>query len=130
MKDILYHITKAEYIPSILTHGLLIHYSVGLTRRGDQKGKCVFLTDKPHFIFHNQMGENFWKNNGLAIISVSVEGLQIEEITYIRWQTPHENTYLCISEHEYRCLSNVPKENILSINYIPVTLKNGDKILY
>ena len=84
----LYHVTKPENVPSILKHGLLRSH-------GDHRSAFVFLSEDP----------DSWMDNGLVLLGVDVEGLNV------RLTTPLiENT------DEICAWGDIPPERIKILN--------------
>lgn len=71
----LYHITKPEYVFSILTKGLIPNYKHGMTGGGPRKDfKRIWLTDNPNYIIERQVGDS-WP---YKVLSVDCTDLEIE----------------------------------------------------
>ena len=67
----LYHLTKPENLPTILTGGLIPDYKrgIGRTRYG-----YVFLTNDFEKIIETQLGRNYWKE--VAILHIETDNFK------------------------------------------------------
>ena len=70
----LYHLTRKEYLPSIMKHGLIPGFSKGITC--NRKQESVFLTDDIEVPIQ-QLGSTYSPKNWM-ILQVDVEGLDVE----------------------------------------------------
>lgn len=67
----LYHLTKPENLPTILTGGLIPNYKrgIGRTRYG-----YVFLTNDFEKIIETQLGRNYWKE--VSILHIETDNFK------------------------------------------------------
>jgi hypothetical protein len=91
---ILYHITPAKNLNSILKQGLIPNAGKGLT--SDQKRKYIWLTDKPDYVLTQQAGTEWIKRFKPYILTVNIEPYREQLKAYITWAwdipkvCPHE----------------------------------------
>lgn len=92
---ILYHVTERENVPTILTHGLIPLYRLGLMRNwpADQRPKSVWLTDDPAWIMEHQVG--LFQEERYSIFDVNCYGLEVRQFSW------NISTKPIISEHEF-----------------------------
>lgn len=100
----LYHITKAQYLHSILCYGLIPGKERGITTR-NAKWNRIFLTDSLEYIYKNHIGPHS-AHKFDAILKVDTNGLVI---------VPY--TYDCITEvktapHEFLCFEPIWRDNL------------------
>lgn len=91
-----YHITKPEYVFSILTQGLIPNYKHGLTGGGPRKDiVSVWLTDNPQYIIDTQAGDS-WP---YRVLLVDCTGLEIKPYKVFVSEDPNGS----IAPYEFLC---------------------------
>jgi len=77
MSGVLFHLTRKEYLPSIMQHGLIPGFSRrGITILSRKKQEFVFLTDDIKVPIE-QLGSTY-SPESWVVLQVDVEGLNVE----------------------------------------------------
>lgn len=115
-KAILYHITAASNIESILEEGLIPNKTMGLTRRADQK-PVVWLTDDGLWVARFQAGYTWCEENEAHALKIDVSSYK--ELLHAKisfgWLMPK------VCAHEFYIEGPIAPEHILS--HSPLSLK-------
>lgn len=132
--EILYHITKFEYLPSILTQGLQINSGKnGFVKTqylpnyyAKYKIQPIFLTSDIDFIVKKDLTKDFVEKNKLFVLKFRARKIEVEpEFHYLDWRElfRDELTYGCVIANiknrigkTFICRNNIPKELIIDID--------------
>ena len=81
---IYYHITKGQYLPSILKFGLIPGFKTGFcVMKPDQRRTAypmaVFLTDNVKYIFDTQLTEGWVKRSRAIVLAVDCTDLHVTQ---------------------------------------------------
>jgi hypothetical protein len=102
---ILYHITKAENIESIMEKGILPSFKKGITT-GSTKHTQVFLTNDINKVIETQIGDS-WQNE-IAILKVEVDNIKPHK--YYCFEPPRDSDFEFVT-------NKVNIKNIKDISY-------------
>ena len=100
---IYYHITKGQYVPSILKYGLIPGFKIGFcnvtsAERRSLYPMAVFLTDDADYIIKNQLTNGWIRRFHATILEV--------DCTDIALVNRFENIYP--TSHEYMYYTTIP----------------------
>jgi hypothetical protein len=70
----LYHLTHEDYVPSILSKGLIPGYSKGMKVNPEKPSNYVFLTDNIEHVLKQNMYRSGW-----IVLEVDIEGLDVKQ---------------------------------------------------
>lgn len=91
----MYHVTKREYLVSILQKGILPDFKPGITISGKDKHNCVFLTNDPRDIICNQAGTKWCQKHDVIVLEIDINKNDYEPYKYYSGGT------YTLSNHEF-----------------------------
>jgi hypothetical protein len=106
---LLYHITKAKYLPSIIDNGLICNSkNNGFVDKKYVRSyydkylmQPIFLTNDIDFLIKNQLTKNFIKNNDCYVLKINCDNIILED----------EYEYLKLNWNKYYCDYNAMINN-------------------
>lgn len=115
---ILYHMTHAHHLPSILTEGLIPGRKAGFCGWSRRNKKTIYLTDSPRYIIKHQSPPWWCKKNNIHVLSINTIDLNIQRSW--KWYHGHEFVYED---------GIIPADNIVGFIHYTYWI-NGDRLIY